>query len=259
MAITDADGDVVNTYGYDVFGSVRSQTGSQPNEFRFTGEQRDSESGFYYLRARYYDPAIGRFVSQDPIMGSAIGPQTLNRYPYVLNNPCSLIDPWGLQYEGSCRPPTPTPSTAPSPTSGLSAPRLLGEKLGPSTTATRTPFGTPTPTGTRTPTPVPSGTATPTGTPTPTAADPCAPKPYAPGHDFALFPAIKELLVRSSGWFTSTCPGQVTRGATGILVSGVGVGGATTPGFQWLSPLIPAGYEIGFGGPPGEPPLEACY
>jgi len=39
MALTDADGDVVNTYDYDVFGSVRSETGSQPNEFQFTGEQ----------------------------------------------------------------------------------------------------------------------------------------------------------------------------------------------------------------------------
>jgi RHS repeat-associated protein len=90
MALTDADGDVVNTYDYDVFGAVRSSTGSQPNEFRFTGEQWDDSASLQYLRARYYDPSIGRFLARDPI-------PFLQRYAYVWNNPIRYIDPLGLK------------------------------------------------------------------------------------------------------------------------------------------------------------------
>jgi RHS repeat-associated protein len=108
MALTDASGNVVNTYNYDVFGSVRSQTGSQPNEFLFTGEQVDDSTSLQYLRARYYDPAIGRFLSRDPFAGLVQVPQSLNRYAYVLNNPVIWLDPWGLRnVEGT---PTPTPA-----------------------------------------------------------------------------------------------------------------------------------------------------
>jgi RHS repeat-associated protein len=96
MALTDADGDVVNTYNYDVFGPVSTHTGSQPNEFRFTGEQWDDSSGLEYLRARYYDPAIGRFVSRDRFMGIMRLPVSQDRYPYVLDNPLNLVDPSGL-------------------------------------------------------------------------------------------------------------------------------------------------------------------
>jgi RHS repeat-associated protein len=95
MALTDASGNVVNTYDYDVFGSVSSQTGSQPNEFQFTGEQVDSTTALQYLRARYYDPTAGRFLSRDPFAGLAGVPQSLNRYPYVLNNPVLYRDPYG--------------------------------------------------------------------------------------------------------------------------------------------------------------------
>jgi RHS repeat-associated protein len=97
MALTDADGDVVNTYDYDVFGPVRASSGSQPNEFQFTGEQVDDSTTLEYLRARYYDPVIGRFLTQDPFLGSAMAPLSLNRYPYVLNNPLRWLDPWGLR------------------------------------------------------------------------------------------------------------------------------------------------------------------
>jgi RHS repeat-associated protein len=95
IALTDADGDGVNTYDYDVFGAVRSSTGSQPNEFRFTGEQWDDSAGLEYLRARYYDPAVGRFLGRDPFGGLMILPQSLNRYAYVLNNPALYRDPYG--------------------------------------------------------------------------------------------------------------------------------------------------------------------
>lgn len=79
---------MVATYEYDAFGGLRSKTGAADTDFRFTGEQWDSDTGFYYLRARYYDPAIGRFVRRDPI-------PFIQRYAYVLNNPVNLTDPSG--------------------------------------------------------------------------------------------------------------------------------------------------------------------
>jgi RHS repeat-associated protein len=105
--LADNNGDVVATYEYDVFGAFRSQSGSSANPWLFTGQQRDAESGFYYLRARYYDPAVGRFLSRDPWPGSVFSPLSLNPYAYVLNNPLRWLDPWGLcSVEGT---PTPTP------------------------------------------------------------------------------------------------------------------------------------------------------
>jgi RHS repeat-associated protein len=72
----------------------------------FAGEQYDSRArqnstGLYYLRARYYDPAIGRFLSADPLAGAPAQPQTLNRYAYALNNPVNRVDPTGLASEGA--------------------------------------------------------------------------------------------------------------------------------------------------------------
>lgn len=87
--LADGTGNVQASYSYDVFGAVRSQTGTSSNYWQFTGEQRDADSGAYYLRARYYDPAIGRFLAQDPL-------PTANRYSYVGNNPVNWVDPHGL-------------------------------------------------------------------------------------------------------------------------------------------------------------------
>jgi RHS repeat-associated protein len=87
-AITGSTGAVVKTYQCDAYGAVRTQTGTQPNEFTFTGEQADS-SGLQYLRARYYDAATGRFVGRDPL-------PLMQRYAYVGGNPVNLVDPSGL-------------------------------------------------------------------------------------------------------------------------------------------------------------------
>ncbi len=92
----DGSGNNSVSYSYDVFGAIRSQSGTSSNYWLFTGEQRDSDSSLYYLRARHYDPAIGRFLMRDPLAGSSRRPGTLNRYAYVTNNPASLIDPYGL-------------------------------------------------------------------------------------------------------------------------------------------------------------------
>jgi RHS repeat-associated protein len=96
--LCDASGNVLVTYAYDAFGAIRSQTGSSANYWQFTGEQRDSESGFDYLRARYYDPKVGRFVGKDP------AGQDPNGYSYSLNNPANFTDPTGLLVEGATLP-----------------------------------------------------------------------------------------------------------------------------------------------------------
>lgn len=95
MATVDGSGGVTDTYDYDVFGNTRSETGSQSNEFKFDGEQFDP-GGFTYLRARYYDPETGRFLSRDPLPGIPGLPGSQNRYPYALGNPTNWTDPSGL-------------------------------------------------------------------------------------------------------------------------------------------------------------------
>ena len=94
-AITDNNGNVIQTYQADAF-RVPTQaqvTSAQP--FQFTGQQVDY-NGLVYLRARYYDPTSGRFLSRDPLAGSLLDPLSLNRYSYVANNPASLVDPSGM-------------------------------------------------------------------------------------------------------------------------------------------------------------------
>jgi RHS repeat-associated protein len=86
--LADNSGDVSDTYTYDAFGSIRTHTGTSANEFTFTGEQMDG-TGLQYLRARYYDPAIGRFITQDPLA-------SIQRYAYVGSNPLRFTDPLGL-------------------------------------------------------------------------------------------------------------------------------------------------------------------
>jgi RHS repeat-associated protein len=79
---------------------VRTESGTLSTSFLFTGEQFDVASDLYYLRARYYDPSIGRFLTRDPFRGWVASPETHNPYAYPLDNPTNLIDPygyWGLK------------------------------------------------------------------------------------------------------------------------------------------------------------------
>jgi len=96
-ALTNNTGTTVATYNYDVFGTIRSQTGSQTNNFLFTGEWRDPETGFYLLRARYYDPVVGRLINRDPWPGAANNPASANRYVYAQNDPVNFADPSGYR------------------------------------------------------------------------------------------------------------------------------------------------------------------
>jgi RHS repeat-associated protein len=65
-SLTTANGTVAQSYTYDSFGNTTNSSGSLTNFFRYTAREFDTETNLYYYRARYYDPTIGRFVSQDP-------------------------------------------------------------------------------------------------------------------------------------------------------------------------------------------------
>ncbi len=73
-----------------------SSTGNTANNYLYAGEQYDSNLDNYYLRARYYDPSVGRFTARDPFEGLMTNPLSLAKYPYVHGNPVNLIDPSGL-------------------------------------------------------------------------------------------------------------------------------------------------------------------
>jgi RHS repeat-associated protein len=76
------------------------QTGSVNNNITYAGYQYDSETGLYYLNARYYDSKIARFLSEDTFSGYAADPLSLNLYTYCSNNPIIYIDPTGHWQQG---------------------------------------------------------------------------------------------------------------------------------------------------------------
>ena len=103
-SITDSTGNTIESYTYDSFGNptVLDQSGleipesTMSNPYLFTGREYDSESGLYYFRRRYYDPRIGRFLSEDSLAGFVNTPSSFNLYPYLSNNPLVFSDPFGF-------------------------------------------------------------------------------------------------------------------------------------------------------------------
>lgn len=92
-ALTDASGQLVEETRYYPFGAVR--TGGTLSRFLYTGQESDAETGLYYYGARFYDPALARFVQPDSLLPDPYTPQLLNRYSYVVNNPLVYTDPSG--------------------------------------------------------------------------------------------------------------------------------------------------------------------
>jgi RHS repeat-associated protein len=92
-SLSNAAGALAETYTFDSLGKVTASSGSLTNPFQFTGRDYDSETGLRYYRARYYDPATGRFLSEDPTEFDG----GVNFYAYVANSSTNLIDPYGLQ------------------------------------------------------------------------------------------------------------------------------------------------------------------
>ncbi len=100
---TDDTGNLIQLLDYYPYGDVRldEQSSSYENDYKFTGKEKDEDTGLYYYEARYYDSSIGRFVSLDPLVKVSpevflVDPQQLNGYSYVSNNPLNAIDPDGL-------------------------------------------------------------------------------------------------------------------------------------------------------------------
>jgi len=119
MGLTDVNKSVVKSYFYDDFGNLWGSWGSVTNHYLYTGQEHDGDiSGaeLYNLRARSYDPKVGRFTSEDPMLqsekierlstrmprywyisfGKCFSPMAMNAYLYVLNNAINFFDPTGL-------------------------------------------------------------------------------------------------------------------------------------------------------------------
>ena len=96
---------MAQTYTFDSFGKQTASSGSLTNPFQFTGREFDSETSLYFYRARYFDPAFGRFLSEDPMRFF----ESPDFYAYVENNPLNLIDTTGLQAQRPSNLPLGTP------------------------------------------------------------------------------------------------------------------------------------------------------
>ncbi len=94
--VTDSAGAEVQRVNYTPLGQVRGTI--PPIAYKYTGKERDSETGLYWYEWRSYDPGIGRFTTPDTIVPKVLDPQALNRYTYVRNNPLRYTDPTGHDF-----------------------------------------------------------------------------------------------------------------------------------------------------------------
>ncbi len=98
--ITDKDGNKISQYFYKPFGEMFHVDGydfsnRKYNSHKFDGTEADGGTGLYYYKARYYDPAIGRFLTADWAIQEKTNSQSLNRYMYTAGNPVKYADPSG--------------------------------------------------------------------------------------------------------------------------------------------------------------------
>ena len=92
--LADASGTITDSYSYDPYGQRTAVTGSATSTpFGYAGQYTDAETGFQYLRARYYDPATGQFLTVDPLVDSTGHP-----YAYAADNPANNTDPSGQDF-----------------------------------------------------------------------------------------------------------------------------------------------------------------
>ena len=87
------DGELLGAVRYSAFGEIRAASGSVGSDYLYTGQRRAGEIGLYDYQARYYDPALGRFIQADTIVPQPGNPLAWDRYAYAGNNPAKYIDP----------------------------------------------------------------------------------------------------------------------------------------------------------------------
>lgn len=95
-ALTDEVGSVSDRYDVEAFGELLAHQGTDPNAYLFAGESLDPNSRFYYHRARWSDPRVGRFTSVDVFEGLPEEPFSLHKYLYAGIDPVATTDPTGL-------------------------------------------------------------------------------------------------------------------------------------------------------------------
>ena len=100
-AITNASGNITDTFAYDTYGKLISRTGTSKVIFGYNGRDGvvTDDNGLIYMRARYYSPEMKRFINADIVAGAISNAITLNRFAYANGNPVSLVDPFGLSAE----------------------------------------------------------------------------------------------------------------------------------------------------------------
>ena len=95
-AITTSSGAICYSADFTPFGGQIAFSNTCPQNYKFTGYERDSETGLDYAFYRHYSPRLGRFLQPDVLGGGLAAPQSFNRYAYALNDPCTITDPLGL-------------------------------------------------------------------------------------------------------------------------------------------------------------------
>ena len=100
--LTDEAGEITDRYAYDACGNLLQKEGDTKNDFLYTGEQYNANTGLYYLRARYMDPSTGTFISMDSYQGSLYDPVSLHKYLYANANPVMYTDPSGYFSLAEC-------------------------------------------------------------------------------------------------------------------------------------------------------------
>ncbi len=99
LFLTNDSGNITDRYAYSPYGQLTASSGSSDNPFTYVGKfgvMREASADLYYMRARYYDSASGRFLSRDPFRLTVSDPKSLNSYQYAAQNPSSCTDPLGL-------------------------------------------------------------------------------------------------------------------------------------------------------------------
>jgi RHS repeat-associated protein len=98
IALSSEAGQLTDQYAYEPFGKLANSQGTTANPFKYVGKYGvvDEGNGISYIRARYYSPELGRFITKDPLTGTEGDSQSLHRYVYAVNNPMRMVDVSGF-------------------------------------------------------------------------------------------------------------------------------------------------------------------